>query len=361
MKKLLPLLFVAIFSIIIFGCGGGDDNGGGTTDPPPVPDPRLVVGVHQDPGLASVDHAVWDSIDEITVPVGTENDYNANTLFRTDLNAKMKALIGGSYLYIRAEWNDDDADNRFRELQARIYPGTNDRIEWNIGDTVLVNNEDRFYLMFDQGGTNGADCMSMCHSTVNGSGRRLYGTADDDADVWHWKAHRTGLAGLADDMHVTATTIEQDPQDQTPNDNLYFQNVNIILGGLTDRPVRLHPDTTEYTGPGLIEGEYILWETSVHKDMDWVPDFASEDSTGLYMPGYYLNPTSSADGSRWDVHVIQEHDGANWTVVFRRLLNSGDAADINFTGMDSVSISLAIGDNNGMKHWGRRPFYLVFP
>ncbi len=345
MKKLFPLIMLAIIVVITYGCGG--DDGDGPTDPPPVPEPRVVVATHQDPGLASVDHAVWDSISAVSVPLGTDADYNSGVAVHASLNANMKALKTASNLYIRIEWADNDKDTRFGEYRSRWL---NNRNNWEAVDTTLFSNEDRFYVLFDQGGTNGADCATMCHAVANGSGRKFYGAAGDDADVWHWKATRTGLGGFAEDLRITSSTILPDPQDGV-NDSLCFRNWYSIGG----HPAKMHPDTTEWTGDALLEGTYMTFDN----DLDWVEGLPG-DSVSKFHPGYYFNHMSSSDGSRWDVQVLQEHDGTNWTVVFRRALNTTDLDDINLTSADSVSVSVAVGDNNGMKHWGRAPFYLVF-
>lgn len=344
MKKFFPFFLIVVCFALIFGCSS--DDGGGGTGPTPIPIPRLVVETHQDPGLASVNGDVWDSIDAVTVPLGTDADYNAGVSTISSLNASMKALQTASNLYIRVSWADSDKDTRFGEYRSRWFSNRN---QWEAVDTTLFSNEDRFYILFDQGGTNGADCMTMCHSVANGSGRKFYGEAGDDADVWHWKATRTGLAGFADDMLLTTSTVAPDAQEAS-NDSLYFRNWNFM-----GHPQFMHSDSTDYAGDVLLEGDYTVFDN----DLTWVTGLPN-DSISKYVPGFYHNHLSGADGSRWDVNVVQEHDGSNWTVVFRRALNTGDADDINLTAVDSVSISIATGDNSGMKHWGAEPFYMVF-
>lgn len=346
MKKLFVLFLAVVYIAAFYGCSSDDGDGGGT-GPVIVPEPRLVVAVHQDPGLASVDNDVWDSIDAVTVPLGTDTIYNAGLGAITTLNAELKALRTGSYIYLQAKWNDDSKDAFFNKLQGVDTAGN---LRWRAWDTTLINNEDRFYVLFDQGGSNGADCAGMCHATANASGHSFYGSATDDADIWHWKAYRTGGAGFAEDMFVTSDSISPDPQDQTPNDNLYFRNYTTIGGSMDNAiPILMHPDSSDYTDFVIKEPDLTAYQQGTGSK--WF---------GFEMAGYYLNGLSGADGSRWDVHVVQHHDGSNWTVVFRRALNTGDADDINLSSVDSVSISIATGDNSGIKHWGAEPFYMVF-
>ncbi|MEE9443905.1 MAG: ethylbenzene dehydrogenase-related protein [candidate division Zixibacteria bacterium] len=345
-RKILSLIFIIAFAAVWYGCGGDDDNGVGPTPPPPPP--RLVVEAHQSPGLNSVDHAVWNSIEAVDVSVGDSSKYNAGVSFTNNLTASMKALTANDSIFVRVEWNDNSEDNQFGQLQARWL---NNTINWEEIDTTLFANEDRFYVIIDNGGPNGADCSALCHSTANASGRKLYGATGDDADVWHWKANRTGLASYAEDMHITTTTTATDPQASTGGE-LYYRNFGAFP---SPRPLYMHPDSTDYTGPDLLEGIYIGY---IHSH-SWA---SVTDSNGVKMPGFYLNHLSGANGSRWDVRAVSEHDGLGWTVVFARQLTTADAddVDLSFSIPDSLQISIAIGNNSGMKHHGAPPFYMVF-
>jgi hypothetical protein len=354
------LLFLAVFAV---GCGKDD---GGTNGPPPPAMIRVLVQAHQDPTLVDAVHAaVWDSITAVKIPVGTENAYNADMLFRTDLFADMKALIADdSLLYIWVKWNDITEDNRFGELRASWV---NSKIQWvvNPEDTVY-RNEDRFSILFNNGGTNGADCSKFCHAAADSSsaGKRFYGAAGDDADVWHWKAHRTGLARLADDMHITSINVSPDPQGVQMIDSLYFVNFTVINPADSShvRPIYMHPDSTAYTGAGLLESETDAgYFTAYVPTMPWVIFFPDQDPVGRTIPGYYIYDESGTHGSRWNVRAVSEFDGDYWTVVFRRRLTTDDPADIDLAAIvDSLQISFAIGNNAGSKHHGRKPFYLIF-
>lgn len=352
LKRLFLLaLMLTLVTVLQIGCGDDDDNG---VTPTPVTPPRLIV--HDFSSLpigAPLTSDLWDSIDAEEIAVGTNIDYISNPAVTTGLNAEMKALIAGdTMLYIYVSWNDATKDDRFGELRSRYI---NNKIQWEYpSDTTpsFGKNEDRFYIIFDQGGTNGADCASFCHASANPSGKRFYGAAGDNADVWHWKAHRTGLAGFAEDMHITSTRVSPDPQDAA-NDSLYFYNYSTFFG----YPLKMHPDGPDYTESGLIEGVYVPFDDQ----LIWVKGLPAE-SISVFIPGYYLNQVSGADGSRWDVKSYVAHDGLNWTVVFGRSLNSPDNADIDFvfSTPDSIQISIAIANNAGSKHFGVEPFYLVF-
>ncbi len=353
------LLTLVIFPLLTLCTGCGSDNGGNGNGPEPTLPPRLVAELHQDPGFGSVDSQVWDSLVAESIQVGTDSNYNANVLYTTSLMSEMKALVTDSLLYIWTRWNDNDEDNRFGELRAAW---ANNTVQWaiNVPDDTIAKNEDRFYIIFDNGGTNGADCSKLCHSSPSSAGHYFYGSGGDNADVWQWMAHRTGLSNLAEDMHISDTMAAPDPHD-SPFDKLYFRNWH----SLSHRPYYMHHDTTAYTGAGLLQSETPAGTFRAFENyLDWlVFPLDGSPPVGKTVPGYYIYDSTGTDGSRWDVGAISEHNGTHWTVVFRRKLTTTDADDIDFNSYlhDSLLISIGITDNSGIKHHGVEPFYLVFP
>lgn len=354
---IMAVALVALLLTIQIGCSSGSKGGSNPTPTPPV---RLVAQVHQDPTLASIDSPIWDSVTAAVVPVGTDSTYNANVLYRTDLNAYMKALVANDSLFIRVKWADNSQDNRFGAIQAH-WNGYN--VEWEITDTTSYRNEDRFSILFDKGGTNHANCALMCHSQADTStsGRRFYGAVGDNADMWEWKANRTGLAYRADDMHMTTTDVSSDPYTGII-DQLYFSNFDTFLG----QPAFMDVDSNAYTGPGLLESRapghtFVPFSRlQPSNGSSWV-NFTPNPPVGLFVPGYYIYDVSGLNGSRWDVRAISNFDGSNWTVVFCRALYTGDSDDKDFRHAtpDSTLISIAISNNSGVKHHGTKPFYLV--
>ncbi len=371
MIRLLFSLVAVVFLMALFvGCSDSNDNG---VEPPAVtPPPRVVVEAHQDPTFAeALTSQVWDTIDAVTIPMGTKADYNANMSANTNTNLDMKALVADdSLLYIWVQWNDLDESNRFGQLRAGWV---NNRVEWVVNypeDTSdIAFNEDRFYALFDRGGTNGADCAAMCHAVGDTStaGWRFYGAAGDNADVWDWKANRTGLANLADDMHMTTELARPDAIVSQTGDSLYYRNFDIQQvsgpGSYIVNPKKMHPDSNEYTGPGLLEsqmpgGIFVVFDPN----LTWVIFQPTLPPTGLSLPGYYIWDESGHDGHRWDVQAQSRYESGKWTVVLRRALTTGDTDDVSFSfgTPDSISISIAVTDNSGIKHLGHEPFYLVF-
>ncbi|NMC43114.1 MAG: hypothetical protein GYA46_04275 [candidate division Zixibacteria bacterium] len=289
----------------------------------------------------------------------SDTAYNAGYVGAGNAAATLKALVAGDSLFIRVSWQDGSVNNLFGRLHA-IDDTIDHHVDWEVVDTTIVANEDRFYVLFDG---NGTGCKRFCHSTANAIGRKYYGSASDEADVWHWKAHRTGMAlftttsltpGFAEDMHITDTMVAPDPQ-ATPDDDLYFDNYNRIA--IPPAPRKMHSNGSEFTGPGLAEGQWITYTTA---GQHWI-DSSSTPHVGKYLPGYYMQNVTRANGSRWDVRALADHNGIGWTVVFCRKLTTGDLDDVDLTSAtpDSILVSIAFGNNSGTKHYGYKPFYLI--
>ncbi|MDD4051456.1 MAG: hypothetical protein PHR28_06115, partial [candidate division Zixibacteria bacterium] len=92
----------------------------------------------------------------------------------------------------------------------------------------------------------------------------------------------------------------------------------------------------------------------------WI-DSTLNPPVGRFIPGYYMQNLTYANGSRWDVRAMAAHDGTSWTVVFCRKLTTTDLNDVDLTSAspDSVLINVAFGNNSGITHYGYKPFYLV--
>ncbi len=366
MSRSLFSLAAIVFLLALFvGCSDNKDNG---VEPPPVtPPPRVVVETHQDPTFAAaIGSPVWDSIDAVTIPMGTKDEYNANLPTNTATNLDMKALVADdSLLYIWVQWNDLDEDNRFGQLRASWASNS---VEWVVNypeDTSdIAYNEDRFYAVFDKGGPSGADCAAMCHAAndTSAAGWQFYGEAGDNADVWDWKASRTGLAKLADDMHMTTELVRPDAIVSQTGDSLYYRNYDVkqdVGSYLLVDPKKMNADGPDYTGAGLLES--VGW-VDFNPALTWVVFPPTNIPYGLSLPGYYIWDVSGHDGHRWDVRAQSRFESGMWTVVLRRALNTGDADDVSFVfgTPDSISISIAVTNNSGIKHLGHEPFYLVF-
>jgi len=344
------LLIISILSIIVIFAGCGGDSGGGSDPEPEAPPHRLVVDTLANPTFTDVDEAVWLALDSPSVAnvvAGEDVLYGRNSTLGIK-TVELSAIKTNDTLYIRAKWNDASANLMGGAINKLSYSTS-----WGY-DTY--SGEDKFLMIFaKEGATNGADCSQMCHVTE-------HKTAIDTIDVWKWLSARTNPANLAEDGIWNVLENKGDSRiGLTTTDNVYVRNWN--SGQI--RPYYMHPDTTDFAGNFLYNEDTTEFESSY----DW--------ATGYKMPGYIIDSAyynNSDPVSAWDVRAISEFDSTgavssyNWTVVFRRALNTGNLDDFDFTNLDSVRVAIAITHNDytGMfsgapiiPHSGSKPFWLI--
>jgi hypothetical protein len=153
-------------------------------------------------------------------------------------------------------------------------------------------------------------------------------TNDGNADVWHWKAHRSNPLGLTDDKWWSTSGRSSDAK----TIGAYNDNIN----GAGDSPM--------YSGP-ITDGHFIIIpEGGSTADLETNIDIANT------YPGYYLD--ANAEGSRWDVKSVGNFDSptGKWTVEFQRALDTGNSDDVAFTHNSEINFATATFDNTGGGH-----------
>ncbi len=242
----------------------------------------------------------WESVDGVTLAlVPTVKDCDEGHLGA--VAAVVKAQHTADAVAIRVSWPDATKSDSHKSLSwddaADAYKAGPDR-------------EDRVALMFDMEG-DFASCM------LDGTTFR--------ADVWHWKAARTGPAGLAHDkFHIYSAT-------------------------------EVHPKSAEYESPDgkavfiarpSDEGDKLYSSTK--------PPAAKGADT---LPGY--TPNAAAKGSIADVRAEAVHDGKGWTVTMTRKLDTGHDDDVAFEKGRSYKAAVACFDRSGDDHHSTAGFVLV--
>jgi hypothetical protein len=348
MKKLMIFIFI-LLAITLSGCGGDD---GGTKPPPsPTPPVRIVVDTTVTaPTLSDVDEAVWNLIDSVNVEIGGVPSKYGFDAGIGKVNVAMKAIKKGDILYIRARWNDNTANLWGNAIKQTTLDKTWEHLTYSGG-------EDELMLLFDAGdnGTEKADCATMCHATLMNT------TGGGRADCWKWKSTTTYPGKMGEDEYWSSTGRHLDA---TINAYVYKTNWDAN----TATPDFMHVNDTAFHSPFL----YIDDTTNMdNANIHW--------PTGYMMPGYiidstiYYSPTRT-NNSRWDIRAVAKYDSTAggapyyWTVVMARALNTGHATDdADFSGVDSVQVTMAISDafmNDALVptakvHSGSKPFYII--
>jgi hypothetical protein len=242
----------------------------------------------------------WESVEGVTLAlVPTVKDCDEGHLGRVD--AVVKAQHTADTVAIRVSWPDATKSDSHKSLSwdeaAGAYKAGPDR-------------EDRVSLMFDMEG-DFSSCM------LEGKTFR--------ADVWHWKAARTGPAGFAHDKYHIYSLTE------------------------------VHPKSAEYESP---DGKPVfIARPSDAGDKLYSSTKAPAAKGPDTLPGY--TPNAAAAGSIADVRAEAVHDGRGWTVTMTRRLDTGHDDDVAFEKGRSYKAAAACFDRSGDDHHSTAGFVLV--
>ena len=207
--------------------------------------------------------------------------------------------------------------------------------------------QDRVAIMWDMGdnGTEGANCMTMCHDVANpATGDFMYTSDGGHVDVWHWQAALTNPVYYAADEYWTDSGRAGDNL-TTP---IYETNWN------GTRPIYMHQTDSLYKGKSyLLKTEAIAFDTA----QGFWPN-------GYIMPAFVLNSMPSGSGADIDSYSWYNRNTGAWSVLMSRKLNTGYADDVDLSQIaagDSVMTSIAVMDNATAIHYiNEEPVYFIF-
>ncbi|CAG0966829.1 hypothetical protein ANRL3_01233 [Anaerolineae bacterium] len=264
--------------------------------------------------------------------------WNSATAFKTTLgksDVTLKALYTSDEVYFLATWTDDAVS---MVKTAWKYDGT--KWEKQKGD------EDRITFVWEMTpikdfATKG--CTVLCH-TGGSDPTKWYmavDSADQKADLWHWKSYRTNPLNFADDGSISVSDTKAAPPTGRLND----------AGGGGDS----RNETADKTNPALMQdpaktpsakGFLVKGETVEIKDF-------SSFKAGDVLPYRIL---SKPDGSRGDIKANGAWASGAWTLMLNRKLNTGNADDVQFdpgkTYLFSVAVYNDAGDMNKSSYAG---------
>ena len=232
----------------------------------------------------------WSAIAPVTVRVepATAGDPKA---FQGTVDLQLRAAVNGDMIYILAQWPDSTKDDTHKTLT------------WNKekdGYEEGKDREDRLALNFPISGDFTA-CMLSGKTFVS--------------DVWHWKAYRSQVVGVAEDQS------------------------NILSGDKLEK-ANEHPTR---------DGKKI-W---VARPSDSGPDLVTSqkpiDNIGDVVPQYL--PAKEVSGSKADIKSAAVWADGKWTLEMSRRLDTGNSKeDTAFEHGKTYAAGAAVFDHTGDDH-----------
>jgi len=245
----------------------------------------------------------------------------------------LHALYDNDYIYFHFSWPDptESADKKLWTFDGNewLTSGNEDRfaIFWNIDNSIR--------------GFNIGGCAMICH------GDRMHTNSPDErSDAWHWKASRTNPVGYADDQYLKDVVSPHDydlmgvPSEWTGryNDQKtaggYRDNINDDEGG----PRYFEPDSEDPDDARFIVQSEI--------DTGEAVEITSTISIkkGSKVPGYIIE---KPEGSRGDIQAAGVWEDGQWSLEFKRKLNTGNDDDVQFDVAKIYRFGIAVMDNAG--------------
>lgn len=263
------------------------------------------------------------NIDEDTVHTSTASCHHGGKL-PDPISVDMRAFYTDREIFIRLSWPDATADT---DIRAWRFDGD---VWQNLG-----NVEDGLGLAWDGGSFFPRfTCSAACHlddfgvrgASFHATNKMKLVSESQWLDLWNWKARRTGRFGFADDRLISSEGMEGD----VPGE-LFKENSR----------ARLNPEN------GLAffaEGDAPIY------DVEGLPIGTEFRPAGSTAPGFL---TETPAGSRADVKALGRWQDGRWTVILRRVLDSGDPRDVRFVPGDrqGVAFGLSIMDNSLFEHY----------
>ncbi len=301
------------------------------------------------------DASDWDPALLTTVNGLVQNNYPLSEF----IDAVPTAITVGSawdddYIYFLVQWEDaghtqstkykkwiyGDQGNGESGWNAKLHTGVTsgapNETTVNAGHPLAGSeNEDRILMMFpitdseNNFSAGNLGCAAYCHPNLkNGSPYQNYtglglvamhtNSANDTADIWHWKSSRTAPANHADDKYLVYAVGSDNGRRSDSGSAAY--SANALNGG---NPQSMHSSGLAYQGDVLLQ-------------TDAVP-FSGTASAGDQLPAVI---STDPGGSRGDVEVRASFSGApdyRWTVEFRRARDTGNNDDHPFvSGTDAA-------------------------
>jgi ethylbenzene dehydrogenase len=298
----------------------------------------------------------------------------------------MSAAYNDEYLYILAQWVDDEesvrrapwvkqSDGSWKTMSPKPAPA--DGVDWMTymganfdeeGPNLFY--EDKLAVIWNTYGAStiaGFDeqgCAVICHDPANNYGpgttynytdqnlaaKKYTNAAAEIGDIWHWKLVRQNQHYKIDDQYVKFWT------QGGPDPAHAGRSADTGSGGYSSNPATNGMPTYRGTG-GAANPYYIL-------DSDKVELTVAELDAMPVGSAIANMITKGPNDTRADVdaHGVYNPGNQTWTLEIRRRLITGDSQDVQFDDLArDYAFGVAIFDNAQIEHsWSGQPYKLRF-
>ena len=338
---------IAVLSLISIGCSSDDEGTpnpvGGTTYPPGS---LVSVPASATPSDDATVDALWGSVTGLSistvVPAYTFLDASGNDIWWDNyegmtIDVTLKSVYTANYIYLLAEWNDAEepllrqawyynpAGPKWLQM-GKKYPD-------EFGNDPAY--EDKFSMFWNMSvaGFETTGCSPFCHGPYMGTNN-----AGETMDIWHWKRDRTGPVSQLDDKWLDNA---QNGRHSDAGTGAYASNFQALVTtsfGTVDAPKYWIPNRQNYHW--ILQSEITDGTAKLIVDMDANGNFIDEASNVLDKTQHgFLSPLcvpslieiKPATGSRGDVSVWHNWSNGMWTLKIKRLRNTGNSDDLQFT------------------------------
>jgi hypothetical protein len=303
----------------------------------------------------------------------------------------IRALRDRDSIYLSFIWQDPTRSLQHLPLQktARGWMLLHEQYDVEDEDRFY---EDKFAVLLSRspepgaGGTAHLGPHPLRDKPPAFSGRGLHYTTDGSiADLWHWKAVRTGASGTlgwADDDYFGPPAAAK-PEELAgrsrykagyvtdPGTAGYFNNFDHEgPGGYGQpiRPLRLPLDWRALKVQlGRIDldpehSEEAPWLMAEEESAAYTPDLDASIPVGTVIPGVLIANDGALTGDRGDVRCAGDWAGGLWTLECRRRLDTGNPYDIALRPGEPVYLWVSVFDHTQTRHSRHmRPIRLLLP
>jgi hypothetical protein len=329
------------------------------------------------------DAQILTATTEVPDPLGDDGTQVFEGYVGQTQDATLRALYDGEYIYILAQWkdnnNDANRDTWYFDPSDMLWKQESNKPVFENGTKVReAFYEDKFAMLFDVNNSVDAwannTCYATCHTSLTqaeGYSRHFTAGSGQTIDMWHWKNARTNFYGQFDDQRQDDAQPNGRHSDANNGQAPYTNNKQTLNNGTADVSVPLYfiPDREYYYWITIDEinsstanlltavdnyGVLTFNEGTIDPNTE-IKYQRDGETTGAYgMPSIWVQPSN---GSRGDITSVGVFTGSGWVLEFKRKLNTGDTsgADVDFSSLGDFPFGFATFNNAAIAH-GITPF-----